>query len=94
MAKPGGFYIVPFTFNSRLLVAIPQFMKVQLPAPVAPRKMSDIDNNSNAGESMPAEYWEIKMGLSELRNGKWTAKLSSRECHILILYLPSANTAS
>jgi len=31
-------------------------------------------NNSNASDSMPAEYWEIKMGISELRNGKWTAK--------------------
>ena len=79
MAKPGGFYLVPFTFNSRLLVAIPQFMKVQLIAPVPQKKMSEIGNNANADESMPTEYWEIKMGLSELRNGKWTAKQVTSE---------------
>ena len=35
MAKQRGFYIVPFMFNSRLLVAISQLMKVTHPALVA-----------------------------------------------------------
>jgi hypothetical protein len=74
LSRSGGCYLVPFTFNSRLLVAIPQFAKVQLPAPVPERTAADIANNSSAEESTPDEYWEIKMGLSELRNGKWTAK--------------------
>ena len=79
IVKLGGFYLAPFIFNSCLLVAIPQFMKVQLQAMVPPRKIADIGNNSNADESMLAEYWENKMGLTELRNGKWTAKQVTSE---------------
>ncbi|KAH0559053.1 hypothetical protein GP486_004352 [Trichoglossum hirsutum] len=79
MAKPGGFYIVPFTFNSRLLVALPQFIKVQLIAPVPNEKVANIANSSNADESMPQEYYEIRMGLSEFRNGKWSAKQITSE---------------
>lgn len=74
LSRPGGCYMVPFTFNGRLLLAIPQFAKVQLPAPVPERTAADIGNNVSSGEVAPDEYWEIKMGLSELRNGKWTAK--------------------
>ncbi|KAH6975557.1 hypothetical protein EDB80DRAFT_740584 [Ilyonectria destructans] len=71
----GGCYVVPFTFNSRLLLAVPQFIKVQLPASV-PENMTaaEIGNNESVDVAAPEEYWEIKMGLSELRNGKWTAK--------------------
>ena len=79
MARPGGFYLVPFTFNSRLLVAVPQFTKIQLQAAVTDQKMTEIGSNNNASDSMPTEYWEIKMGLSELRSGKWTAKQLTSE---------------
>ena len=36
--------------------------------------MTDIGSNDNATDSMPLEYWDIKMGLSEFRNGQWTPK--------------------
>ncbi|KAH6696519.1 hypothetical protein BKA61DRAFT_531231, partial [Leptodontidium sp. MPI-SDFR-AT-0119] len=78
-AESGGFYIIPFTFNSRLLLAVPQFAKIQIPAPVPPRKLADIGNNDNADQAAPDECWEIKMGLSEFRNGKWSPKFITSE---------------
>lgn len=79
LARSGGSYLIPFTFNSRLMLAIPQFAKIQLPAPVPKKTAADIGNNTSTEESEPEEYWEIKMGLSELRNGKWTPKFVSSE---------------
>jgi hypothetical protein len=71
----GGCYLVPFTFNSRLMLAVPQFLKVQVPAPMPEGKTaSQMGTNEDLAESAPQEYWEIKMGLSELRNGMWTPK--------------------
>ncbi|KAI9771436.1 MAG: hypothetical protein M1840_002056 [Geoglossum simile] len=77
--RPEGFYLVPFTFNGRLLVGLPQFMKVQLAQDPPDKSFADIGNNvgneTKATASAPEEYWEIRMGLSELRKGKWTAKV-------------------
>jgi hypothetical protein len=78
-AKSGGSYLVPFTFNSRLMLAVPQFAKVQLPAPVPEKTPAEIGNNMSTEEVAPEEYWEIRMGLSELRNGKWTPKVTTSE---------------
>jgi Tc toxin complex TcA C-terminal TcB-binding domain/Neuraminidase-like domain len=79
LAKPGGFYLIPFTFNSRLLVAFPQITKVQLKADVPSQTASQAANTTSMDAATPTEYWDIKMGLSELRNGKWTPKQTTSE---------------
>jgi hypothetical protein len=86
--RPDGFYIVPFTFNGRLLVGIPQFMKIQLAAPVAQKSFAAIGNNDTATGSLPLEYWEIKMGITELRKGKWTANQVSADSISQVKALP------
>jgi hypothetical protein len=58
-----GAYLVPFTFNGRLLVGIPQITKKIKPAVVDGSK----DWNSFAGKHMetaqPTDYWEVKMDI-------------------------------
>lgn len=79
IAKSGGFYLAPFKYNSRLMVAIPHLRKVTLPAAVPHSKIADIATNMDADESNPDEIWEIKMGISEMRNGRWTPKQITSE---------------
>ena len=72
-----GCYLTPYVWNGRLLVFFPQFMKKTMPLP----SDSTISEQANVPASAlkPIEYWEIKMGWSELRNGKWTQKQLSKE---------------
>jgi peptidoglycan hydrolase-like protein with peptidoglycan-binding domain len=59
-----GTYLIPVVWNKRLLIFFPQFAKKIVPkVPI----------------SNPKEGWEIKMGWSEYRNGKWTQKQLSAE---------------
>lgn len=73
--RPNGFYLVPFTYNRRLLVGLPQFLKVQLAQAPPDKPFQQIATEDNATASAAEEYWELKMGLTELRKGKWTAKV-------------------
>lgn len=72
-----GTYLIPVVWNKRLLIFFPQFMKKTAPNPTE-RKFNDM-RDSTPSENKPIEYWEIKMGWSEYRNGKWTQKQLSTE---------------
>ncbi|KAK0641913.1 hypothetical protein B0T16DRAFT_380998 [Cercophora newfieldiana] len=77
-----GCYIVPFMHDGRLVLGLPQFMKKQLPQPVPAQSfeaMATGDTAKPASESLPLEYWEIKFGFSELRNGIWKQKIVSTD---------------
>ncbi|KAK3375777.1 hypothetical protein B0T24DRAFT_526498, partial [Lasiosphaeria ovina] len=71
-----GCYIVPFMHDGRLVVGLPQFMKKQLPQTVPAQTFQAMagDNTKPASDSLPLEYWEIKFGFTELRNGIWKQK--------------------
>ena len=75
-----GTYLVPAVWNNRLLLFFPQFLKKTLP----PNVGSGITTSSSGGSTTvpvkePQDYWEIKLGWSEYRNGKWTAKQVSSD---------------
>ena len=73
-----GTYLIPVVWNARLLIFFPLFMKKTAPSPVGGTKFKDLADTT-AGSANPAQFWEIKMGWSEYRNGKWTQKqLSAR----------------
>jgi hypothetical protein len=74
--EKNGVYLIPVVWNGRLLVFFPQFAKKTKPAPVG-----EIDPTKKIQQQKPSEYWEIKMGWSEYRNGKWTQKQVSAEAH-------------
>lgn len=72
-----GVYLIPAVFNQRLLIFFPQFLKKTVPNMGASgTKFKDLGDKP-LDEAKPSEYWEIKMGWSEYRNGKWTPKQQS-----------------
>lgn len=71
-----GCYLTPVVWNGRLLVFFPQIMKKTKPNPASSSGSYNTLGNDPDGitKSKPIEYYEIKMGWSEYRNGKWTQK--------------------
>jgi hypothetical protein len=78
-----GDYLIPVVWNKRLLIFFPQFAKKTVPAKIP----DTIPITGSITPSKPKEGWEIKMGWSEYRNGKWTQKQLSSEA---IYDIPSA----
>jgi hypothetical protein len=68
-----GTYLTPVVWNNRLLVFFPQFMKKTVADQNNTLKIKDAGDKT-IGEIKPIVYWEIKIGWSEYRNGKWTQK--------------------
>lgn len=66
-----GTYLLPLVWNRRLLVFLPQFAKVRKPLP-DDTKPGDMQNT--AIKEHVIEFWEIKVGWTEYRNGTWTTK--------------------
>jgi hypothetical protein len=75
----GGVHLTPIVWKNRLYLFWPEFLKKQ-PA--------DADKNSStfqqAGNHQisglhPKPYWEISLGWTEYKNGKWTPKNISKE---------------
>ena len=81
-----GTYLISVVWNQRLLVFFPQFAKKTVP--VTPP--ATINPNANITVSKPIEGWEIKIGWSEYRNGKWVQKQLSSEA---IYDMPTAPNA-
>ena len=74
-----GAYLIPFTFNGRLLVGVPQLTKKTMPAAVDGSKDWNNFGSKPMAGAQPTDYWELKMGYSELRNGKWTQKVTTNQ---------------
>jgi ABC toxin-like protein/neuraminidase-like protein len=77
-----GCYIVPFTYNGRLVVGLPQFLKKQKPQEIPDQSFSDMAQGTtptHPNKLAPQEYWEIKFGYTELLNGTWTQKVISNQ---------------
>lgn len=75
--KRSGSYILPVIWNNRLLVFTPQFTKKQLPLKTG-RTVIQLGDKT-ATNSTVIQYWEIKMGWTEYRNGSWTQKQISND---------------
>jgi len=76
-----GTYLIPVVWNKRLLIFFPQFARKTQPVNPGP-KITTTKSSSGDTEipvTKPAEFWEIRMGWSEYRNGKWTQKQVSAE---------------
>lgn len=76
-----GSFLTPVVWNERLLVFFPQIVKKTKPNPSsASGNFSALGNASDGiDKSKPIEYFEIRLGWSELRNGKWTQKQISQD---------------
>ena len=78
-----GSYVFPFVYQSRVMIAIPDFVKQSAaPALKAGDTFEGLRNASLDGR-MASTYYEIKMGWSELKKGQWTPKqLSSTSVYL------------
>jgi hypothetical protein len=72
-----GSYLIPVAWNNRLLIFFPQFMKKTIPSTASANKKFDDLRADKVDDHGAKEFWEIKMGWSEYRNGKWTQKQQS-----------------
>jgi hypothetical protein len=70
-----GAYVIPLVWNNRLLIFIPQIAKKTR----AQDPGANIDPNQSVPLKKPVESWEIKLGWSEYRNGRWTQKQLSSD---------------
>ncbi|MCA1990905.1 MAG: Tc toxin subunit A, partial [Coleofasciculus sp. S288] len=75
-----GSFVIPVVWNNRLFIFFPQFMKKNWTSSLA-NQQSIIDSaeNRKMEDSVPISYWEIKLGWSEYKNGKWTPKNLSNQ---------------
>jgi hypothetical protein len=71
-----GCYLTPVAWNGRLLIFFPQIMKKTRPNPASTSGSIETLGKAADGiqKSTPIDFYEIKMGWSEYRNGKWTQK--------------------
>jgi hypothetical protein len=75
-----GTYLIPVVWNKRLLVFFPQIVKkTKVKDPGNPIPVSQSEGKLNVPITKPIDIWEIKMGWSEYRNGKWAQKQVSAE---------------
>ncbi len=74
-----GSFVLPVVWQDRLFIFFPQFMRKNWSSNLAKeQKISDSADNKMK-DSEPICYWEIKMGWSEYKEGKWTSKNLSTE---------------
>jgi hypothetical protein len=75
-----GTYLIPVSWNNRLIIFFPLFTKKTVPSggTTAGKTFQGLSNDQ-VDDHKPIESWEIKMGWSEYRNGKWTQKQQSAD---------------
>ena len=69
-----GTYLVPVVWQGRVLLFFPIFSKKTSPKPASAKKFKEIAETETPKAHHPYEFWEVKLGWSERRNGKWTQK--------------------
>lgn len=75
--KSSGSYLIPALARGRLYLFVPQFLlHTQKPVakPAGASKPTSLETKiDEASTNTPPKYWELKMGVSEYRNGSWSA---------------------
>lgn len=84
--KIPGCYLAPVVIGGRLFLFLPQFM---LQTEQSAGSDQPFDPKEDSKVTPPTKYWEIKMGWTELRNGRWAPKRVSQS----ILKVPGAGEA-
>lgn len=76
LAVPGC-YLVPVVVTGRLFLFLPQFL-LQTKEPLGDKGGFKASAGSTVSVDTPKKYWEVKMGWTEYRNGRWSAKAVSQ----------------
>lgn len=74
-----GSYLVPALYGRRLILFLPQFTlkTISGTAPSATTKTFQQLGNENATANIPVRFWQVQMGWTEYRNGRWSPKKMS-----------------
>lgn len=74
-----GSYLVPAVHGRRLFLFLPQvtLKTVSDPALSASTKTFQQIGNENARTNIPTKFWQLQMGWTEYRNGRWSPKQMS-----------------
>jgi Tc toxin complex TcA C-terminal TcB-binding domain/Neuraminidase-like domain/Salmonella virulence plasmid 28.1kDa A protein len=69
-----GSYVIPVMLGRRFLIFFGELTKKNIPNPTADPSKLTLTENTKGSDLIQYQTWEIKLGWSELRNGKWTPK--------------------
>lgn len=69
-----GCFVIPVVWKNRLFIFFPQFMRKNWESPLKKKMALSDSANSSTEDSHPLTFWEIKMGWSEYKEGKWSPK--------------------
>ncbi|KAF1961209.1 hypothetical protein CC80DRAFT_463941 [Byssothecium circinans] len=70
-----GCYVNPVVWQNRFFIFFAEMAKKTIPKALANSPLA----NATPDQVKPQETWEIKLGWSELRNGKWTQKKTTMD---------------
>ncbi|KAH8688006.1 hypothetical protein BGZ60DRAFT_476567 [Tricladium varicosporioides] len=73
LAVPGC-YLSPVLFRNRVFLFIPQLTLKSLPNAGVGKKSATQVGNEPVNDNAPQKYWEVQIGWTEFRNGKWSPK--------------------
>lgn len=78
LPEPGS-YLVPALHGRRLFLFLPQITlkTVSDPALSESTKTFQQIGNENARTNAPKKFWQVQMGWTEYRNGRWSPKQMS-----------------
>uniref|UniRef100_UPI00190EDAE2 neuraminidase-like domain-containing protein n=1 Tax=Calothrix rhizosoleniae TaxID=888997 RepID=UPI00190EDAE2 len=85
-----GVFITPVIWNNRLFIFFPQFMRKNWDSPLQQKVQLSNNAENTIEQSQSLSFWEIKLGWSEYKEGKWTPKqVSNRAIYTLINFRPT-----
>lgn len=70
-----GIYVTPLVWKDRLFIFFPEFTKKNWNSPLKDEQtVADSAQQNSSGDMASLHYWEIRMGVSERKEGKWLPK--------------------
>lgn len=89
-----GTYLIPSVYRGRLFLFIPQILLKTVIKKSTDKSFLDMANKEGGPSDQAAEnYWEIRMGWTEYRNGKWSKKEVS-QTYINVTNVEPSDTTS
>ncbi|KAF5679378.1 toxin subunit [Fusarium heterosporum] len=76
--QESGSYLIPALYGDRIFIFFPQIaLKTEPNAAATDKPIKDV-GNEKTGSMKAVKYWQVQMGWTEYRNGRWTPKQVSQ----------------
>ncbi|MEM6829678.1 MAG: neuraminidase-like domain-containing protein, partial [Bacteroidota bacterium] len=81
-----GSYAIPVIWNDRLFIFFPEMMEKNWTSALQKHQTITESAENKSEDIQPLNYWEIKLGWTERKEGKWTPKqLSNRTVETIVV---------